>query len=610
MALGKVSVLAVKFCCATKSGAKYVTRGTKNLVKNHTPIGKRLRDGVHHAREAVKIKMDLPADPSAGMFERVKFLISEKGEQALINLQKDEQFIKLFEKYKAQRMSLKGPGQNFRRAKIKYEVRETVKSALKSGNPDLSKLNNERFIQEVIETLGVGPTKAAQIIADTPALVKQIEEKFGPKVVEALANTQKKCFPTRTIKQAQEVIDKAFPGQNIKIKQDFGTASIGETYLVTKPDGTEHVIKMIKNGVSKETLNMEENLLSRMAREFFDDPKVLSKYREQLRTVYSDWAKELNFVQEMKNNKLLAQGAKRFRVANITGISDDASCIIMDKANGIQMEKLMEMLKLHKANPAKFATKYAKEIETNPWLANPEKVAKELPSTLLKVFDEQFMFMKKGAQTVMHGDPHKGNFFITADKNGKLIPEFIDTGSCVTRTSAQIKDDINFFSNYFVGNSKGVAEYFVKQCPHRPFRTEYVVEKVAKDIKAEIFGKKHNVRKFNDVQAKINEILERHNLQLPPESTTAMKAQMQFFSNVSDAAKLTGQSIDIITLMKDIPQASLGMAKSGINPWSSVRDAFKFAFHNQKQAMGTAYQFTIKDVDKVLKSDGTLATVA
>lgn len=84
---------------------------------------------------------------------------------------------------------------------------------------------------------------------------------------------------------------------------------------------------------------------------------------------------------------------------------------------------------------------------------------------------------------------------------------------------------------------------------------------------------------------------------------------MQFFSAVSEAGKLTGQSVNIMTLMKDIPQATWGMAKHCVNPWSAVKNAYKFAFHNQSQAMGTAYQFTIKDVNKILKSDGTLSAI-
>ena len=94
------------------------------------------------------------------------------------------------------------------------------------------------------------------------------------------------------------------------------------------------------------------------------------------------------------------------------------------------------------------------------------------------------------------------------------------------------------------------------------------------------------------------------------ENATAMKAQMQFFTAIAEAGSLSGKSMDMATLMCDIPQAAKGMIKSGVNPWSSIKDAIRFAMHDKKQAVGTAYQFTIKDVDKILKSDGSLVATA
>ena len=264
-----------------------------------------------------------------------------------------------------------------------------------------------------------------------------------------------------------------------------------------------------------------------------------------------------------------------------------------------QMNKLVEILKDYKANPTEFATKYAKEIEKNPWLKNPEKVIKELSSTLLKTFDEQFLFLKKGGKTLMHGDPHTGNFFVTADENGKLIPEFIDTGNCVARTSNQVKQDISFFSNYLVGNSQGIAKYFIEQCAYTGADKQAKIWELAADIEKNIFGKKQQITKFGDVQGSLMSILKKHGLSMSPENATAMKAQMQFFSAISEAGKLSGKTFDITTLMKDIPQAIWGMVKNGENPWVALKEAVKFAIHNQQRAVGTAYQFTMSDISKM-----------
>lgn len=87
------------------------------------------------------------------------------------------------------------------------------------------------------------------------------------------------------------------------------------------------------------------------------------------------------------------------------------------------------------------------------------------------------------------------------------------------------------------------------------------------------------------------------------ENATAMKAQMQFFTAVSEAARLSGKSLDITAVIKDMPQAVYGMIKNGINPFSSVKDAVKFAYYNQKQAAGTAYQFAIREADNIIKNE-------
>jgi hypothetical protein len=77
---------------------------------------------------------------------------------------------------------------------------------------------------------------------------------------------------------------------------------------------------------------------------------------------------------------------------------------------------------------------------------------------------------------------------------------------------------------------------------------------------------------------------------------------MQFFSVISEVNHLSDAKTNMMTLvMSDIPKASLSMVKNKTNPFSSLKDAIKYAYKNQQQAMGTAYQFTISDVEKSLK---------
>lgn len=305
----------------------------------------------------------------------------------------------------------------------------------------------------------------------------------------------------------------------------------------------------------------------------------------------------------------LLRGGGRYKVADIKQISPDGSCILMEKAQGIQMNNLMKILKDYKSNPHAFAEKYAKEIKENPWLADPQKVIAELPTTITKAFDEMFMFGKKGGISMMHGDPHMGNYFITTGENGKLIPMFIDTGNCIKRTPTQIREDLKFLTNYFVGNSKGLAKYFVKQCNYDTSflpavttsqkmitaggqNTEAkLIEKVGKEIQENVFNKRQNITDVDAVQKTIRVILENNGLTMRPEASTALKAQMQFFTGITEAASLSGKAVDVGTIVKDVPEALWCMIKAKSNPINTVKEALGYAYRHQTQSTSSIYQF-------------------
>ena len=570
--------VAKKSKSTMKKGAHYLATETKDVLVNHTAIGRRLKSGIIDAKDS--FKRGFTKFAQGGNVDDYIDSIKSKALNVTTTLCQDKKFTDTMAEY-----------------------------AAKSGvfNYTADGKTNEKIFQELIEMSGVGPTKFAQIISSNNQIMSKIT---SPELKAAIKNTRSHCSFSRTLSEAQAVVDKAFPNGGYVLEKELSAGSIGAAYLLKRPDGSTAVLKMLKNGVTKEQLDMEEKIFTRVVKEFSSTPEEYAKNRNMLQSWYKDWKEELNFSTEFANNKLLSTGAKRYKVAAVTDLSKDGTCLIMDKASGIQMNKLVNILEDYKANPVGFATKYSKEIAENPWLANPEKVMKDLPKTLLKTFDEQFLFLKKNGKTMMHGDPHTGNFFITADSNGKLIPEFIDTGNCVARSASQIKEDIKFFSNYMVGNSEGVAKYFVDQCGYNRANKALVTSQIAKDIERYIFGKKQKITKFVDIQNSISEILKKHGLQMSAENATAMKAQMQFFTAVSEAGKLSGQSFDMATLLKDIPQSVFGMIKNGVNPWSALKDALKFAYYNQQRAVGTAYQFSIKDIDKYMTQGNNLDKVA
>ena len=554
-----------------KKGASYVSREAKDAIFNHTAIGKRLRNGVVDARDSFKRGFSKFTQNEGGIDNYIQS-IKSKAWGVTKNLYKDKKFTESIAEYAA------------KRGVFNYTCEGKT---------------HEQIFKELIEMSGIGPTKFAQIISNNNQIMSKIE---SPELRAAILKTKSNCSFSRTLEEAQKVVDNAFPNGGYVLEKELSAGSVGAAYIVKRPDGSTAVLKMLKKGVTKEQLDQEEKIFTRLVKEFSSNPKEYEKNKAMLHSWYKDWKEELNFATEYENNRLLAYGAKRYKVAAVTDLANDGTCLVMDKANGIQMDKLINYLKEYKADPAQFATKYADKIAENPWLADPEKVMKELPKTLLKTFDEQFLFLKKNGKTLMHGDPQTANFFITTDAKGNLVPEFIDTGNCVARSASQIKDDIKFFSNYLVGNSEGVAKYFVEQCGYNRANKQLVISEISKDIEKYIFGKKQKITKFVDIQNSISEILKKHGLQMSAENATAMKAQMQFFNAVSEAGKLSGQSFDMATLLKDLPQAVFGMVKNGVNPWSALKDALKFAYYHQQRAMVTAYQFTIKDINNYVNN--------
>lgn len=472
----------------------------------------------------------------------------------------------------------------------------------------------EELTRLMLQKGGVGPSKFAQIISSDA----EVMNRFTPELQEVIKRTQSDNPFSRSLVEAQDIVNRAFVSKQkllgsikdgalakpeIELIKPLSAGTVGEAYLAKTVDGKEVIVKMIKKNVDAEQLDMEEKIFTRLIHEFAPDEKTAENQTKMLHNLYKDWNKELNFNHEFAYNKQLQEGAQRYKVADITKISEDGSCILMEKAKGIQMNTLLKMLKDYKTEPQKFFTKYAKEIEQNEWLRNPEKVIEELPRSITRAFDEQFMFMKKGGTSIMHGDPHMGNYFITTE-NGVLKPVFIDTGNCVLRNKEQITQDISFLANYFVGNSKGLAKYFVQQCKSKDGLIlenrkllgagnydDALVKSVAEDIQKLVFNQRANITDVDKITKTMQSILEKHGLTINPESATALKAQMQFYTGINETAALSGKTIDVATIVKDMPQALINMLKSSTNPIHAVKDAMKHSYNNQTQASNCIYQF-------------------
>lgn len=555
--------------------------GSIKIIAGYIPIGKRILEGFSNAKNALLKNIEKQESDDA-FYKNYTELIHnpERTISVAIDLYSDIDFKNIVQDL----------AQHY--YNTRNNIGENISELIKSKDI-------VRIYQVLIEESGVGPTKLAQIISNMTDLMDKIE-KYSPELRSAIENTRSDCTPTRTVQEAQEEIDLAFKSGNgtnsrkYEIIDRMGTASMGETYLAKRPDGKICVIKMLKRGIDETQLNLEKRFYTKLISAFNDDTTSAQKQIAIINQCYNDWADELSFQHEYGANKLLANGAKRYTVADAIDISENGQCLVMDVAQGIQMKSLMKMLKFYKENPEQYAKKYDKKIQENPWLADPERILQELPETLSKTFIEQYLFMKEGGKSLMHGDPHMGNYFIYQNAEGKLMPEFIDTGLCIVRNTDDIKADLKFFSNYIVGNTDAVAEYFVEKCDIQNTEKEQMIKIISKEIKDKIFNQQINVTGFADVQSAILNILDENGLSIRSDEATAMKAQLQFLLGIADAYHLSGRKFDLNPFITDIPKASYSMLREGVNPLKEITTAFNFALNNQVQATSTAGQFIFK----------------
>ena len=609
--------LALETTSSLKTSIKQRLRKKVAKYMLKTSLGRKVISGIHNAQKAIQIETKaLESDKGNFYDEYMKYKDDDVARNSkAFKLYTNPKFQDLQERW-YKHMERTGSNEkmlaevkmksNMSEAELIEYTRKTKKLDSNVSDQEVLRQARVEMIQEMIETAGVGPTKFAQIISNNEGTLDAIEKELSPEAKDAVLGTTSKCHPTRTKEEAQTYVDQAFGVNKYKVIKQMGTASMGETYLAERTDGSKCIMKMLKKGIDEEQLQLEEELYTMLIREFNDNPKSAESQIATMHQCYQDWADELYFDSELNANKQLAQGAQRYKVADATDLSPDKKVLVMDVAGGVQMNKLMEMLQFYTENPSSYSTKYAKEIKNYPWLAEPENILAKLPDVITKTFDEQFMFMKEGGKSLMHGDPHMGNYFINVDEKGNFVPEFIDTGLCIERDGETIKKDIKFFTDYAVGNSKGIAEYFLDQCDIGNLNREKLLNKIEYDIKNEIFNKQSNITNFLTVQSSINTILGRYNIALSPKGATAMKAQVQFFTAICQLNGLRGKSFELKTILKDIPKSLGKMIRYNVNPLKSLKGAIKYAFNNPESTVSTAYQFMVDaPTIKKKKTDNT-----
>lgn len=533
----------------------------KSLAKR-TNFGKKLYSIKQSAIEAKNIPLDKQTQNIGDVFESVAKGINGREKAIMQNLAADKSFNSALKVY-------------------------SKKTNLNYSN--LISMNQTELFKTMAESGGVGPNKFLQIISSDKELLAQLPEGCQKIALDSRSSNT----ATRTIQEAQVELSAAFSG-GYQAKKLLGVGTIGEAYLVKDASGKEFVAKMVKKGVDKELLDSEEEVFTKLLGNIISDPQKAEQKVKMLKGLYKDWKKELDFSLETDYNHKLAKGAKRFSVANITEISKDTKSVIYEKANGIQANTFIEMIKDFKENPKAYFEKYKALIDEYPAMRTPTKALAEFAQNFMGSFNEMLLFSKKGVKgSVMHGDPHAGNVFVSFTAKGKAKTKFIDTGNCVVRSRNEIKGDLNFFTNYFVGNSKEIAKYFVERAELLPKNKtkEEITKELSSKIHEKLFNSGRNVTNFDDNQKIIDNILDQHGILLSTESSTALKAELQAINTIKELYNLSGKSTSsIISAMVPDVLKGIGRISLHTNPFKIIKPGLQQLKNDPQTGFGTLFQ--------------------
>ncbi len=497
-------------------------------------------------------------------------------------------------------------------AKLEKEITDMQSSAARSGisesidvlkdrfnklmaSPEFKNMSREEQAQALLENSNILLSKFAQTFSTDDSLPKEISDIFK----QFTSN----CTVSRNISQAQQFADELYGAGKYTILKSFGAGTIGETYLAKTTDGTEVVIKMLKDGITPERFGQDRVLFTKYISEFVTDPTEKEYKINLINSMFDAWDNELNFGLEAQGAKDMAQGAKRFNVAQTleVGSKDGQNVsLVMEKANGIRLDNLIEMIQLYKENPAEYFSKYSSQIEANPALKNPESWMGDLGKAYQKAQNEQAMFVGINGERTIHADPHPGNVFIDFDsKTNKPIINYIDTGNTVKRTQSQTLQDLGLSINMMFGNSEGIARTMLDGATiPSGADSEALVKQFAEKLDEKLYKAGINLKSTQYTQSTINEIMKELNIIPDAGNSNLMKATLQRIETSRAINRVCGTSSSKVVDIKDLAQGILKSFKA--NPKETIKTIspiITWAYKNNNQAMITFFQMIMNNVN-------------
>ncbi|MEI8128885.1 MAG: hypothetical protein WCG95_04625, partial [bacterium] len=476
------------------------------------------------------------------------------------------------------------------------------------SNPAFTSLSKEAQAQAIIEDTNILVAKFIQTFSSDESLPKNIRTFFKQFTSNATSS--------RNLKQAQVLSDELYGNDTYKLVKSAGVGTIGETYFAKDKNGKEVVIKLLKDEVTPEKFAADRKAFTGYISEFITDPVEKEYKLKMINGLFDSWDKELNFGLEAQGAKEMAVGAKRFKVVQTLQVGTKNGqniSIAMEKANGIGLDNLINMIKFKKEYPADFLTKSIKTpegkelnpwiknvdfVEKNPLLVNSDDWMKNLPKAYKRAQNEQAIFVSKTGGKTVHADPHGGNVFVDFDNTGKPKITYIDTGNVVKRTNIEVIQDIGLSLNMMIGNSKGIAVAILDGASlPSGFNQIQMAEKVAELLDERLFKAGVNIKNVSYTQTTIDGIMKELNIIPNTKNSNLMKATLQRIKTLRELSTISGITLSKTDDMKDLGIGILKALKTNRSEtMKMLTPIMKWAYQNNDQAMITFFQMLMKTV--------------
>ena len=450
-------------------------------------------------------------------------------------------------------------------------------------------------ISSMINIVGEGKNPLEEFIQKTSKESKMggfwkkrsayIAEKGINTVNDFLNKYKSSCPPSRTVKEAQKFVSGTY-GNRFTLKGDkpLGVGTIAETFLAKDNEtGNDVVIKMVKKWVSLDKLKKDkENMLKSLERvKDKIKPDEYDYQRKLVDELYGAWSKEVDLKLEAEAAKTLGKYAVNYNTVSPVAVKNNI--FVMEKANGVQFDKLEEYLKKNKINLT-------------------EQEAEDIYINYMKVFFEQLLSVPKKGQKVMHADPHAGNIFVDLKNKSKPFT-FIDTGNVMRYTPEGAIQNVTSHIDYLIGNSKAISKRLLKDAVlPEGMSQKQAEEMLTKHLDETFFSGKNRIcgDPFSTINNACSEFMSKNKVIINSSNTNLLKAELTYFVNMTtigdvlekiDKEKLADNK-QMKLLGKQIQESVLnGMMNNKKCTWNEVYSRYKYINDNPEQFFTTLYSF-------------------